>query len=141
MARTHGKSLDLSLDGQAIEADIDTFGITFNVPESEITAFADPWGNFLAGKKDVTATLSGAYNTAANLADEQVFEAIGSGPVTMLADMTGSGPDTNDPVYTCTASGLTGALVTNYSVSLPVGDKATLSASLQMSGSTTRAVS
>ena len=140
MARTHGKDVDFSLDGQAIEADLDSLSIAFDVGEADTTAFTDTWQTFLAGKKSTTVSIGGTYNTASNLADEQVFEAIGNGVVTMLADITGSGPATNDPVYTCTASGLTGALVTSYSVSLPVGDKATLSASLQMSGSTTRVV-
>ena len=141
MARTHGKNVDFSFDGQAIEGDLTNVSYTFDIPEAEVTSFTDVYGNFLAGKTNVTATVSGTFNTAANRADEQLFEAIGGGVVTSLFDVTGGGPDTNDPVYTCTASGLSGALVTSYSASFPAGGAATFSASIQNSGATTRAVS
>ena len=75
--------------------------------------------------------------------DATIFDhiALTSGPKTLVYDPDGAGPDTNSPEYTCTSSGLTGAMVSSYTINLPVGDAATYSASFQCSGSTTRAVS
>ena len=80
---------------------------------------------------------------AASQGDATIFDHITltSGPKTLVFDPDGAGPATNRPQYTCTSSGLTGALVTSYSISLPVGGAATYSASFQCSGATTRAVS
>jgi len=109
------------------------------VPEAEITSFNDAWQNFLAGKKNVVTEIAGAYDPAAAQGDKTIFDAIGGGVVTTVFDLTGSGPGTNDPEYTCTASGLTGVLVRSYRLNFPVGDKAGYQATLQHSGSTTRA--
>tara|TARA_Y100000310_G_scaffold330185_1_gene401417 strand:+ start:429 stop:776 length:348 start_codon:yes stop_codon:yes gene_type:complete len=108
------------------------------VPEADITAYADAWQNFLAGKKDVITEIEGSYDPAASQGDATIFGAIGGGVVNTVFDLTGSGPGASDPEYQCTASGLTGVLVKNYRLSFPVGEKAGYSATLQHSGSTTR---
>ena len=111
------------------------------VPEADNTSFADAWQNFLAGKKSVTTELSGIVNMAAGGSDITLFDGFGAGPKSTVFDPTGSGPDTNDPEYQCTVSGLTGVLVEAYRMSLPVGGPATFTATLRHSGSTTRATS
>jgi hypothetical protein len=75
--------------------------------------------------------------------DATIFDhlTLTSGPKTLVFDPDGAGPDTNSPEYTCTSSGLTGAICSSYTISLPVGDVASYSATFQCSGSTTRAVS
>jgi hypothetical protein len=75
--------------------------------------------------------------------DATIFDHISltSGPKTLVFDPDGAGPDTNSPEYTCTSSGLTGAICSSYTINLPVGGAATYSATFQASGSTTRAVS
>jgi hypothetical protein len=144
MARTHGKDSNFSFNGVAIEDELNSITMTASVSESEITAFGDTYQNFLAGKKDVSFDVSGVIDMDfASDGDATIFDhiALTSGPKTLVYDPDGAGPDTNSPEYTCTSSGLTGAMVSSYSINLPVGDAATYTASFQCSGSTTRAVS
>ena len=144
MTRTHGKDADFSFDGVAIEDELSSGSLNFTVPEADITAFGDSYQNFLAGKKDVSFDVSGALDADfASDGDATIFDhiALTSGPKTLIYDPDGAGPDTNSPEYTCTSSGLTGAICSSYSISLPVGGTATYSATFQCSGSTTRAVS
>ena len=143
MARTHGKDSNYSFNGVAIEDELNSITMNATVGESDVTSFADTYQNFIAGKKNVTFDVSGTLDMAASQGDATIFDHITltSGPKTLVFDPDGAGPDTNSPEYTCTSSGLTGALVTNYSISLPVGGAATYSASFQCSGETTRAVS
>ena len=143
MARTHGKDSNFSFNGVSIEDELSSVTMNATVGESEVTAFADVYQNFLAGKKDISFDISGSLDMAASQGDATIFDHITltSGPKTLVFDPDGAGPDTNSPEYTCTSSVLTGALDTSYSISLPVGGAATYSASFQCSGATTRAVS
>jgi len=141
VARTHGKDLNFSFNAVAIEDELDTATINFAVAEADITAFADIYQNFLAGKKNVTIDIGGSLDPAASQGVNTLFDAVGGGVVATVLDPTGSGPDTNDPEYQCAASAPTGSLVASLSISFPVGDKASYSASIQNSGATTRVVS
>jgi hypothetical protein len=143
MARTHGKDSNFSFNSVAIEDELNSVTMNASVAESDVTSFADVYQNFIAGKKNITFDVSGTLDMAATQGDATIFDHITltSGPKTLVFDPDGAGPDTNSPEYTCTSSGLTGALVTSYSISLPVGGAATYSASFQCSGATTRAVS
>jgi len=143
MARTHGKDGNFSFNGVAIEDELNSVTMNATVGESDITAFNDSYQTFLAGKKNVTFDVSGALDMAASQGDATIFDhlTLTSGPKTLVYDPDGAGPDTNSPEYTCTSSGLTGALCTSYTINLPVGGAATYSATFQCSGSTTRAVS
>ena len=143
MARTHGKDSNFSFNGVSIEDELNSITMNATVGESDISAFGDTYQTFLAGKKNVTFDVSGALNMAASQGDVTIFDHIHSisGPKTLVYDPDGAGPDTNSPEYTCTSSGLTGALCTSYTINLPVGGAATYSATFQCSGSTTRAVS
>ena len=143
MARTHGKDSNFSFNSVSIEDELNSITMNATVGESDVTSFSDVYQNFLAGKKDISFDISGSLDMAASQGDATIFDHIpwSSGPKTLVFDPDGAGPDTNSPEYTCTSSGLTGALVTSYSISLPVGGAATYSASFQCSGATTRAVS
>jgi len=144
MARTHGKDSNFSFNSVAIEDELSSITMNATVSETDITAFADAYQNFLAGKKDVSFDVSGVVDMDfASDGDATIFDHITltSGPKTLVYDPDGAGPDTNSPEYTCTSSGLTGALVSSYTISLPVGDAATYTAAFQCSGVTTRAVS
>ena len=143
MARTHGKDSNFSFNSVSIEDELNSITMNASVAESEVTSFADTYQNFLAGKKNVTFDIAGSLDMAASQGDATIFDHLHtiSGPKTLVFDPDGAGPDTDSPEYTCTSSGLTGALVTSYSISLPVGGAATYSASFQCSGSTTRATS
>ena len=143
MARTHGKDSNFSFNGVAIEDELNSITMNATVAESDISAFSDTYQNFIAGKKNVTFDVAGSLDMAASQGDATIFDHLHttSGPKTLVFDPDGAGPDTNSPEYTCTSSGLTGAMVSSYTISLPVGDAATYTATFQCSGSTTRAVS
>ena len=144
MARVHGKDTNFSFNGVAIEDELNSVTMDATVSESEITAFGDAYGNYLAGKKGISFSVSGSLDpTLSGSGDATIFDhiAFSSGPKTLIFDPDGSGPDTNSPEYTCTSSGLTGALCSNYTINLPVGGMASYSATFQCSGSTTRATS
>ena len=144
MARTHGKDSNFSFNGVAIEDELNSVTMNAAIAEADITAFNDSYQNFLAGKKSVSFDVSGLLDMDfASDGDATIFDHISlmSGPKTLVFDPDGSGPDTNSPEYTCTSSGLTGAICSSYTINLPVGDAASYSASFQCSGSTTRAVS
>lgn len=140
MARNHGKNVNFSFNGVAIESDLEEVTQTINKNEAEITSFTDATGNFLPGKTNATYDLSGTLDMAAAMADVTLFGQIGAGVVSTIYDPTGSGPGADTPTYNCTASGLTGVLVRRYSLNLPVGGKASFKAALQVSGALTRAV-
>ena len=143
MARTHGKDSNFSFNGIAIEDELNSVTMNATVAEADVTAFSDAYQNFIAGKKNVTFDVAGALDMLASQGDATIFDhlTLTSGPKTLVFDPDGAGPDTNSPEYTCTSSGLTGAICSSYSISLPVGGAATYSATFQCSGSTTRAVS
>lgn len=140
MARVHGKNADYSFNGVALEGGMKEITMDFEVPEAEITSFADAWQNFLAGKPTVKAEISGVYDQATTAAKATLLAAIGAGPKTSVFDITGSGPAAGNPEYTCTASGLTGSLVESLRISLPVGDAGSWQATIRNSGNTLRAV-
>ena len=144
MARTHGKDSNFSFNGVAIEDELNSVTMNASVVESDVTSFSDTYQNFLAGKKDVTFDVAGSLDmTFSGQGDATIFDhlTLTSGPKTLVFDPDGAGPDTNSPEYTCTSSGLTGAICSSYTITLPVGDAASYSATFQCSGSTTRAVS
>ena len=143
MARTHGKDSNFSFNGVAIEDELNSVTMNATVAESDVTAFSDVYQNFLAGKKGVSFDISGSLDMAASQGDATIFDhlTLTSGTKTLVFDPDGAGPDTNSPEYTCTSSGLTGAICSSYTINLPVGGAATYSATFQCSGSTTRAVS
>jgi hypothetical protein len=143
MARTHGKDSNFSFNGVAIEDELNSVTMNATVAESDVTAFSDVYQNFLAGKKGVSFDISGSLDMAASQGDATIFDhlTLTSGPKTLVFDPDGAGPDTNSPEYTCTSSGLTGAICSSYTINLPVGGAATYSATFQCSGATTRAVS
>lgn len=144
MARTHGKDTNFSFNGVAIEDELSEVTMSATVAESEVTSFADTYQNFLAGKKDVSFDVSGYIDADfSGDGDATIFDHISltSGPKTLIFDPDGAGPDTNSPEYTCTSSGLTGAICSSYTITIPVGGAVTYAATFQCSGSTTRAVS
>ena len=144
MARTHGKDSNFSFNGVAIEDELNSITMNATVGEADVTAFSDVYQNFLAGKKNITFDVAGSLDASwSGAGDATIFDHITltSGPKTLIFDPGGAGPDTNSPEYTCTSSGLTGAICSSYSISLPVGGAATYSATFQCSGATTRAVS
>ena len=137
MARIFGGNADFFLDDTWIEGWLNSITINFDVPSGDITAFEDVYQNVVAGKKNTTIELAGELDTADSAADEVIFESIGAGVKESKFEPEG----TTNYYYKCAASGLAGTLVSRYSISLPVGDVASFTASLQNSKSTTRETS
>lgn len=104
-----------------------------------MTSFSDAYQNFLAGKQKVRTDIEGSYDQVASQGIVTIYGAITGGPVSTVFDPTGDGPATNDPEYQCTSSGLAGVLVDSFVMAFPVGERASYSATMQHSGSTTRA--
>ena len=140
MARTHGKDAQFSYNAVTFQDELNQITQNISVPEADITAFAQAWQTFLAGKKNVVTEIRGSLDTLAAAGDITLFQGIGAGPKSTVFDPVGTGPAAGAPEYQCTVSGLTGVLVARYRVSLPVGGAASFDATLQHSGSTTRAV-
>ena len=141
MARTHAKDANFSFDTVAIEDELNSITITFDVNEADATAFADVYQVPVAGKKSTQLEIQGTVDPAVSQGVDTLFDARLGGVKTTVFDPTGSGPGSNDPEYTCTASGLTGSLLAQLRINYPVGDAARYSATLQNSGSTLRATS
>ena len=122
MARTHGKDADFTFDSVAIEDELSSVSLNFTVPEADITAFADTYQNFLAGKP--TATLDGSG--FADLASSQ-------GDVTIFGELGLEGEEWDfEPDGTTGYNGF--AIVTSYSISSTVGGPITYSASFRHNG-------
>ena len=77
MARTHGKDADFTFDSVAIEDELSSVSLNFTVPEADITAFADTYQNFLAGKPTATLDVSGFADLASSQGDVTIFGELG----------------------------------------------------------------
>ena len=141
MGRVYGGEVDFLLDSTQIEAWLDSATINFSVPVGDITSFSDTFQNVIAGKKNVTMDIAGTWDGDASAADDIIFGCIGAGVKTTSFEPGGGTIGGDNPAYNCAASGLVGTFISSYSISLPVGDKASFSASLQNSGLTERKTS
>jgi len=128
----HGKSTDFALDDTAgTSRNISNVLTSVDFPETietaETTAFGSSAKSYIVGLKDATISVSG------------IFDATVDGYI-----MGGSEPTSRSFIYG--PAGSTGGnvkytgevIVTNYSISNPVGDVVTFSLDLQVTGSVTR---
>ena len=113
---------DFVFNAVALEDELDTASMNFDVPEAEITAFADTYSNFLAGKPGVNLDVAGAWDPAASQGDATIFAALGGVGLT----------------YDFEPGGTTGyngfAIVTSYQISSKVNDAVKYSASFRHNG-------
>jgi predicted secreted protein len=122
MARTHGQNADMVYAGVALEDELNNVTLNFSVPTGEITAFADGWQNFLAGKPTATLEIAGSWDPAASQGDDTIFNDLGGAAQTWDFEPDGT-------------TGYDGyAILTAYSITAPVGGAITYSASLQHNG-------
>ena len=77
MARTHGKDADFSFDSVSLEDELNSVTLNFDVPEAEITSFADAWQNYVAGKPTATIDIDGYLDPAAAQGDATIFGELG----------------------------------------------------------------
>lgn len=138
MARIFGGNANVKLDDTQMGDWLNSATINFDVGVGDITAFTDVCHNVVAGKKNTTLELAGMLDTATSAADEVIFECIGAGAKTCYFRPGGGVSGANNPHYISTAAGMNGAFIGKYSISLPVGDSAKFTSSIQFSGLTTR---
>ena len=140
MVRVHGKDANFSFNAINLEGEVNSITLTFDVGEADATAFLDVNQVPIAGMKTAQLEIAGTVDPSSAKSVDTLFDAIGGGPVSTVYDLTGAGPGANDPEYQCTASGLTGSLVSQFRVNYSVGDAARFSATIMNSGATLRAV-
>ena len=122
MARTHGKDADFSFDSVAIEDELKSASINFDVPEADITSFNDAWQNFLAGKPTATLEVEGSWDPAASQGDATIFGELG-----LDAEEYDFEPDGS--------TGYNGfAIVNSYSITVPVDGAITYRARFRHNG-------
>ncbi len=142
MARVMGDEVNFSFNAVAMEGELNSVDVNFEVPTPDITSFNDAWQNRLASsKKNTTIELRGFMNQTASQMERELLAAMGGGTKSTVLDFTGSGPGASDPEYQCTASGLTGSLVSRVRLSLAPNGVGEVEATIQNSGNTTRATS
>lgn len=122
MARGHGKDADVSYAGVAIEDELRSVTLNFEVPKAEITAFGDAWQNVLAGKPTVTIDIEGSWDPAAAQGDDTIFNDLGGAAQTWDVEPDGT-------------TGYNGyAILTSYSITAEVGSAISYRASMQHNG-------
>ena len=122
MARTHGKNADVVFNAVAIEDELSSATLNFTVPEAEITAFADAWQNFLAGKPTATLDVNGYWDPAASQGDATIFAALGGAALTWDFEPDGT-------------TGYNGyAITTSYSITAEVASAINYTASFRHNG-------
>ena len=142
MARVFGGNAKCSFDGSEINDELDSLTLAWSVPTGNVTAFADVYQVAVAGKKSTTLDISGTFDATDDQADDRLDAALNTNTTKTVIVLPGGGSvGADNPAYTCTASGLTGAIVTRLTENYPVGDAAKFTSSMVLSGSTTRATS
>ena len=122
MARAHGKDADFVYASVALEDELNTATLSFEVPEADITAFADTYQNFLAGKPTATLSADGYADLAASQGDVTIFGDLGGAAQTYDFEPDGS-------------TGYDGyAIVTSYSITAAVNAPITYSLALRHNG-------
>lgn len=124
MARGPIGVADFSFDTVALEDELSSVTMTFDVPPADVTAFTDVTQNVVAGKPSIKIDVAGAWDPAAAQGDATIFGELG-----LEAEEYDFEPD-----------GTTGyngtAIVTSYSITASVTDAVKYAASFQHNGLT-----
>lgn len=122
MARSHGKDADIVFNAVNLDDEINQYTLNFDVPESEITAFADAWQNFLAGKPTLSIEAQGSWDPAASQGDATIFAALGGVGLTYDVEPDGT-------------TGYNGyAIIGRYSITTSVKEAISYSVSMRHNG-------
>ena len=127
----HGKSTNFSLDDTGgTSRDISDVLVSVDFPEivetAETTAFGSTSKSYIVGLRDATISVSGIWDATV---DGYI---IGTEPATRTFIFGPAGSTSGSVKYTGEC------ILTNYSVSSPVGDVVTFSLDLQCTGGVTR---
>ena len=133
MAFVHGKDSKFKLDNSSGSlTDISSYVNNVDFPETadvaETSALGSSNKSFVVGLKDATIGLTGLWDSTA----DAIFGAVVGQSATLSFEYSPEGTASGKVKYTGEA------IMTNYSISSPVGDVVGYSAELQVSGAVTR---
>lgn len=128
----HGKSTDFSLDDTAgtprnISNTLTSVDFPETIETAETTAFGSTSKSYIVGLRDATISISGIWDATVD-----GYLMGGSEPASRSFIYGPAGSTGGNVKYTGEA------IVTNYSISNPVGDVVTFSLDLQVTGNVTR---
>lgn len=127
MAFTHGSNSYISVDGSDISAYVDNVDHGRTVDTAEVSAFGDDEKAFIAGLEDGSFSLSGHWDPSA---DADLAGCFDGAVVEVIFGPAGNAGGSVSYTANC--------IITDYSISAPVGDKVSWSVSLQRTGAVTR---
>ena len=133
MAFVHGKDSKFKLDNSSGSlTDISSYVNNVDFPETadvaETSALGSSNKSFVVGLKDATIGLTGLWDSTA----DAIFGVVVGQSATLSFEYSPEGTASGKVKYTGEA------IMTNYSISSPVGDVVGYSADLQVSGAVTR---
>jgi len=136
MAFVHGKSTVFKVDNSGgtltdISAYVDNVDFPQTVETAETTTFGSGSKTYIVGLKDSTISISGKWDGAASAVDVTLSGILGQS-ATVTFEYGPSGSTAGNVKYTGEC------MLTNYSVSAPVGDVVTFSGDFQVTGAVTR---
>jgi len=125
MAFVHGSNGVLILDGTTVSTYTDQTTITRNGETADVTAFGNDDRAFIAGLRNAQLDFAGHYDAA--------YDSVLAGAMDQASIAWSFSPDGGTTTY----SG--NGFLTSYSESASVGDKVSVSGSLQVTGAVGRA--
>ena len=112
----------LNLSSVALEDELSTATLNFDVPAAEITAFTDVYQNVVAGKPSAKLDVAGSWDPASSQGDATIFAALGGVALTWDFEPDGT-------------TGYNGyAVVNSYSITASVTDAVKYTAAFQHNG-------
>lgn len=127
MTAVHGSDAYASIDGDVVTAYLDTASLQKMVDTAETTAFSLSDKTYIAGLRDQTLSIGGHWD-----ATQDGFVADWDDGAVVSCIVGPAGSTVGLVRYTFDA------LITNYSIDMPVAGRVGWSASLQRTGATTR---
>ena len=122
MARGAIGLADFVFNSVALEDELSSATLAFDVPAADITAFTDTYQNVVVGKPSAKMDVAGSWDPAASQGDATIFAALGGAALTYDFEPDGT-------------TGYNGyAVVNSYSITATVTDAVKYTASFQHNG-------
>lgn len=128
MAFRHGKNAALTLNTKDLAAFLTNLDLSIDIDEADTTTFGATWKTALPGIPGGKLEVVGNYDPTATTGPGAVFWSCIAGAVPVTALIYPGGTASGQALWTVTS----GALVTSYSESSPVGGVVTFKASIDL---------
>jgi hypothetical protein len=128
MAFRHGKNAALTLNTKDLSTFLDNLDISFDLDTADTTAFGSTWKSSIGGVPSGKVDISGFYDPTATTGPGAVLFPLVTAGTAVTALVYPGGTASGQTLYTIT----TGAIVTSYSESSPVGGVVSFKASIQV---------